>query len=370
MFDELPLPPRPFVLRELFSQCTLIVLHDAILQQLALVGTMGSSGEQMPSILGFLKDKGFDDKSIQSMLGRCKRLHSVEGDKASENWNYLRSIGIQERKLPHVVSKCPKVLALGLNEKLIPTVECLSTLGTKPGEVASAITKFPHILAHSVEEKLCPLLAFFQALGISEKQLGKLLFLNPRLISYSIETKFSQIVDFFSSLGLNKEGVVGKILTKDPFIMGYSVEKRLLPTTEFLKSIGLSELDLRRVVINFPEVLCRDVEKILKPNLAFLRRCGFNNAQVKDLVAGYPPILIKSVKNSLEPRIKFLVEEMGRGIGEAAEYPKFFRHGLKKSLEFRQRLVKKNNLHCSLSEMLNCNQKKFVTKFGLMAGHS
>uniref|UniRef100_A0A6V7QSH0 Transcription termination factor MTERF6, chloroplastic/mitochondrial n=1 Tax=Ananas comosus var. bracteatus TaxID=296719 RepID=A0A6V7QSH0_ANACO len=310
--------------------------------KLALVGTMGSSGEQMPSILGFLKDKGFDDKSIQSMLGRCKRLHSVEGDKASENWNYLRSIGIQERKLPHVVSKCPKVLALGLNEKLIPTVECLSTLGTKPGEVASAITKFPHILAHSVEEKLCPFWLFSRHSG------------SPKS----------------SWVSLNKEGVVGKILTKDPFIMGYSVEKRLLPTTEFLKSIGLSELDLRRVVINFPEVLCRDVEKILKPNLAFLRRCGFNNAQVKDLVAGYPPILIKSVKNSLEPRIKFLVEEMGRGIGEAAEYPEFFRHGLKKSLEYRQRLVKKNNLHCSLSEMLNCNQKKFVTKFGLMVGHS
>lgn len=149
--------------------------------------------------------------------------------------------------------------------------------------------------------------------------------------------------------------------------MGYSVEKRLRPTTEFLKSIGLGEKELRRVVLNFPEVLSRDVDKILRPNLAFLRRRGFSNAEITSLVSGYAPILIKSVKNSLEPKIKFLVEQMGRQVGEAAEYPEFFKHGLKKSLEFRQKVLKERNMSCSLSEMLGCNQKKFAAKYGLVA---
>ncbi|CAI9780497.1 unnamed protein product [Fraxinus pennsylvanica] len=101
------------------------------------------------------------------MLKKCKRLEDVQREKASENWDYLKSIGIQERKLPAVVGKCPKILTLDLHEKLVPMVSCLATLGTKPKEVASSITKFPHILFHSVEEKLCPLLAFFEALGAS-----------------------------------------------------------------------------------------------------------------------------------------------------------------------------------------------------------
>ncbi|GFS37680.1 mitochondrial transcription termination factor family protein [Actinidia rufa] len=177
------------------------------------------------------------------MLKKCKRLEGVQRERACENWDYLKSIGIQERKLPSIVVKCPKILTLHLDEKLIPMVQCLATLGTKPREVASAITKFPHILSHSVEEKLCPLLAFFQALEVPEKQLG------------------------------------------------------------------LSELDLQKVAVNFPEVLCRDVNKILRPNYTYLKGCGFEGGQIVALVTGYPPILIKSISNSLEPRIKFLVEE-------------------------------------------------------------
>ncbi|KAL6211059.1 hypothetical protein ACLB2K_016287 [Fragaria x ananassa] len=321
----------------------------------------GSSG-----IMWFFRDKGFDDKSISEMFKKCKRLENVNRESASENWAYLESIGIQERKLPSVVSKCPKILTLGLHEKLVPTVECLATLGTKPREVASAIAKFPHILSHSVEEKLCPLLAFFEALGVPQKQLGKMILLNPRLISYSIDTKLKDIVDFLADLGLARDRMIGKVLVKNPFIMGYSVDKRLRPTAEFLKSFGLTEQGIQTVAIHFPEVLCRDVDKILRPNFDFLKRSGFEDGQIAALVTGYPPILIKSIHNSLEPRINFLVEVMGRRIDEVTDYPDFFRHGLKKKVERRHKLLKQTTTtDCSLSEMLDCNQKKFLLKFGL-----
>ncbi|KAL5562287.1 hypothetical protein UlMin_032034 [Ulmus minor] len=317
-------------------------------------------------IMWFFRDKGFDDKSINEMFKKCKRLEGVHRESASENWAYLKSIGIQERKLPYVISKCPKILTLGLNEKLVPTVECLTTLETKPGEVASAIAKFPHILSHSVEEKLCPLLAFFQALGIPEKQLGKMILLNPRLISYSIETKLTALVEFLASLGLAKDGVIGKVLVKNPFIMGYSVDNRLRPTAEFLKSIGLNESGLQNVALNFPEVLCRDANKVLKANFAYLQSSGFGDGQIATLVTGYPPILIKSIKNSIEPRIRFLVEKMGKQIDEVTDFPDFFRYGLKKRVELRHKLLKHKQVECSLNEMLDCNQKKFQMKFGLV----
>ncbi|ONK81869.1 uncharacterized protein A4U43_C01F33700 [Asparagus officinalis] len=315
-------------------------------------------------VIGFLKQKGFVDDQIHDIFKRCNKLETIERASIDGNWNYLTSIGIQERKLPRVISKCPKILTLSLDNKLIPTVNCLLTLGSKPSEVSSAIVKFPNVLSHSVEDKLCPLLAFFQSLGIQDKQVGKLLLLNPRLISYSIESKFSKIVEFLESLGLDQSEMIGKILLKHPFIMGYSVERRLKPTVEFLKSIGLNEIDVKKVAMNFPEVLCRDVEKILRPNSNFLKRCGFNKGQLAMIVTGYPLVLIKSVKNCLEPRIKFLVQIMGRDIGEITEYPEFFRHGLKKNLEFRYKLLKEKNASCSLVEMLDCNKRKFFLKYG------
>ncbi|KAK6117026.1 hypothetical protein DH2020_049270 [Rehmannia glutinosa] len=338
---------------------------EELLRSSAAAGDMETSC-QGNGIMWFFKDRGFDDKNIHEITRKCKRLEDVNREKASENWEYLKSIGIQERKLPTIVGKCPKILTLDLHEKLIPMVQCLAALETKSKELASAITKFPHILLHSLEEKLCPLLAFFEALGATEKQIGKMILLNPRIISYSIESKLSQTVNFLASLGLSKDGTIGKVLVKHPFIMGYSVDKRLRPTSEFLKSLGLNEPQLERVVINFPEVLSRDVDKILRPNVIYLKSCGFDSRQIADVVAGYPPVLIKSVSNSLGPRIRFLREVMGRQIAEVADYPEFFRHGLKRRLELRHKLLKQRNVECSLSEMLDCNQRKFQLKFGLV----
>lgn len=202
---------------------------------------------------------------------------------------------------------------------------------------------------------------------MSGTQLGKLILHNPRIISYSIDSKLSGVVDFLVNIGLTKDGMIGKILVKNPSIMGYNVEKRLRPTTEFLLSLGLTKSDLQKVAINFPEVMCRDVDKILKPNLDYLKSRGFDSRQIAGLVGRYPPILIKSVKNSLEPRIRFLVEVMDRGIEEAVDYPEFFQHGLKKRLERREKLLKQKNVSCSLSEMLDCNHKKFLSRFDLVA---
>ena len=110
------------------------------------------------------------------------------------------------------------------------------------------------------------------------------------------------------------------------------------------------------------------MSKILRPNFAYLKRGGFSDRQISAIVTGYPLIFIKSIKNSLEPRIRFLVEVMGRQIDEVANYPDFFRHGLKKRIELRHRLLKEKDVSCSSSEMLDCNQKKFLLKFGLFKG--
>ncbi|EPS66195.1 hypothetical protein M569_08582, partial [Genlisea aurea] len=322
------------------------------------------------SIMWFFKDRGFDDQSIREMCRRCKRLDDVDSARASENWEFLKSIGVQERKLPALIGKCPKILTLDLRDKLIPMVQCLSSLQTKPNEVASAITKFPHILLHRLEEKLCPLLAFFESLGAPEKQLGKMLLFNPRIISYSIETKLSKVVHFLASMGLDRDGTtIGKILVKHPAIMSYSVEGRLRPTHDFLKSsLRLTDLQLQRVAANFPEVLCRDVDRILRPNASYLKSCGFEEEEIGRVVGGYPPVLIKSVGNSLRPRMEFLRDVMRRSIREAVEYPDFFKHSLKRRLEWRQKVLmrKQVKIECSLSEMLECNHTKFLSKFGLL----
>ncbi|KAG6399438.1 hypothetical protein SASPL_140919 [Salvia splendens] len=318
--------------------------------------------ETSSGIMWFFKDRGFDDKSIHDMFNKCRPLEVVDREIASETWDYLRSTGIPGGKLSMVVRKCPEILTLDLHDKLVPMIQCLATLESRPKEVASAIAKFPHILLHSLEEKLCPLLGFFEVLGAPEQQIGKLILLNPIIVSYSIESKLSRLVDFLASLGLSKDGMVGRFVAKHPFITRYSVEKRLRPACEFLRSLGLTEPQLQRAAMNFPEVLCRDVNRVLRYNVMYLESCGFSSSQLAAVVAGYPLVMINSVSKLLRPRIKFLKEAMGRSIDEIAEYPGFFRHDIRR-LKSRQKLLTQNGVECSLSEMLDCKHKRFLLKF-------
>ncbi|ONK68765.1 uncharacterized protein A4U43_C05F15770 [Asparagus officinalis] len=230
---------------------------------------MESSNTDKAHTVEFLKEKGFTKNRTQNVF---RRFESIEESHVRDNWNYLKSMGIQEKKLPHIVSKCPRILTLSLDNKLLsklmPTVHCLETLGSKPRDVAAAIAKFPSTLVHSVEDKLWS--------------------------SVTALRQFSEILDFLEDCGLDQDGIIGRILVKHPFIIGYSFERRLSPTTGFLKSIGLSELDLKKTIAV--------------------------------LVTEYPPVLIRSIKNCMEPRIRFLVGVMGRDISEIVEYPQYFRH--------------------------------------------
>ncbi|KAK4341221.1 hypothetical protein RND71_039722 [Anisodus tanguticus] len=61
---------------------------------------------------------------------------------------------------------------------------------------------------------------------------------------------------------------------------------------------------------------------------------------------------------------------MGRQLDEVVDYPDYFRHSLKRRLESRQKLLMRKNISCTLSEMLDCNQKKFLFKFGLKQNQS
>ncbi|GLJ11030.1 hypothetical protein SUGI_0140820 [Cryptomeria japonica] len=149
--------------------------------------------------------------------------------------------------------------------------------------------------------------------------------------------------------------------------MGYSVEGRLKPTVGFLRKLGFNKEDLRGIAVHFPEEMCRDVEKALKPNMEFLMMSGFNNAQICRVISGFPLVLTKSIKSSLQPKISYL-GEMRRKIEEVAEYPDFFRYGLKKRIEFRDKQLKQKNIQCSLADILSCSQNNFFIKFGIQEG--
>ncbi|CAM6083551.1 unnamed protein product [Calypogeia fissa] len=318
------------------------------------------------SLVSFLKEKGLEDESIEHMRKKCMRLEAATSmERVRGNWEFLeREVSVPARKMPVVVHRCPQLLVMGVNERLLPVLSCLRALGLLDKELGDLIVRFPQVLTHSVEEKLCPILAFLQGVGVKEVNLPRIIVRCPRLLSYSIERKLAPTVDFLASLGLG-EKEMGRVLAQSPHILGYSVETRLRPTVEYLRGIGLSAEQLRNVAAFFPHILCREAGKVLRPAEEYLRSIGFNAQEISALIGGFPPILIKSIRTSLEPKVQFLVKEMGLQKVELVNFPAYFGYSLHRTIQIRFRKMRARGVQISLSEMLACNKKQFAFRIGL-----
>ncbi|GLT29225.1 hypothetical protein SLA2020_041050 [Shorea laevis] len=100
------------------------------------------------------------------------------------------------------------MFTLGLNESLVPTVECLAILGTKWSEVTFAITRFPHALPYGGGETL-PVVGCLPKIRGARKAIGEDDITKSKLISYHIVSKLIKIMEDLTALGRRGEGMIG-----------------------------------------------------------------------------------------------------------------------------------------------------------------
>ena len=322
---------------------------------------MAETASSASPVSCFLREKQFTEESIHKIIHRCARLKEEGAEmRARENWRILcDTVGIPQRKLPSIASKCPHLLAISnLHQKL----HCLAAgLGAEPKEVAAAITRFPRLLLCSLEEKICPLLAFLETIGVPRPRLSKVLLACPRLISYSIHSKLPLTISFFrDEIGVDTNSM-GMLVIKCPYVFGYSIESRIRPTVLYLRSLGLANPHIVEIATRFPHVLCRP-ENALRPKVDYLRlTLGLNPSQVMSLIRGYPPILLASISNSLQPKLDFLVHTMGKSMEDVVQYPAFFAHSLSRSIRPRHRkFLIEDGIPCTLEKIFSLNHSKVL----------
>ncbi|URE20116.1 mTERF [Musa troglodytarum] len=191
---------------------------------------------------------------------------------------------------------------------------------------------------HSVVE-------FFEEKGFDDESMNRMM--------RAREHRKGKSWDYLGSIEIQKRRLpydVSKCLK----ILTLCFNQKLVPTVRCLAILGSKPGE----VVKFPHIFSHTLEEKLCPLLlAFFRMLGTSEKQLVST-------------NPWNPNIRFLVVDMGREVHEIVEYPEFFQHGIEKSLEFRHKLLKQKSIHCSLSEMLSCNQKKFIAKYGLAAGFS
>ncbi|CAN1289372.1 Transcription termination factor MTERF6, chloroplastic/mitochondrial [Linum perenne] len=216
------------------------------------------------SVMWFFRDRGFDDKSINDMFTKCKRLEGAHRDRASENWDFLKSIGIQERKLPSIISK---LVSYSIDTKLKEFVDFLVGLGlTRDGMIGRVLVKHPFIMGYNIDKRLRPTCEFLRSVGLSAADLQT-------------------------------------VLLKFPEVVCRDVEKTLKPNFAYLRRCGFGDGQLVALVTGYPPILIKSIQNSLEPRMKFL--VDVMGRQL-DEVVDYPNFFQCGLKRTLESRHKFL----------------------------------------------------------------
>ncbi|XP_020265957.1 uncharacterized protein LOC109841411 isoform X1 [Asparagus officinalis] len=142
---------------------------------------------ELLEVVSFMKEIGFDGRTIGRILCRCPEIFSANVDNTlRRKVQFLTDFGILRGQLPRVIRKYPELLLLDIHQTLRPRMRYLIETGFSKMDVCSMVFKFSPLLGYSVDVVLKPKIEFLT--GVMQKPLKEVVEY-PRYFSYSLNKK-------------------------------------------------------------------------------------------------------------------------------------------------------------------------------------
>jgi len=175
------------------------------------------------------KDKLMD--SLGYDTGKYKVTSSLK--KIPGNIMYLIDIGVEDIGI--VVYKHAKILSLGADNAMKPTVEYLKSIGVKETNIGKVITTFPQILDYDIDKKFKPVVEYLKSIGMKETDIGKVVTKFSHILTYSVDTNLRLTYDFLQQYF----SVTVKDIVKAPNLLSHSLKERIKPRHIFIEFRGM-----------------------------------------------------------------------------------------------------------------------------------
>ncbi|KAH7433500.1 hypothetical protein KP509_07G072200 [Ceratopteris richardii] len=181
---------------------------------------------------------------------------------------YLESYGIKRSQWSKILVKFPALLTYG-PAKLEAAVAFLHTIGFSSTDVGFIISRFPHVVSFSVEQKLIPTLEFLKSIGVDN--LAVFLRRSPQVFGYSVEGNMKPTLRFLVELGYSQPEVI-TIINKFPQILGLAINSTIKPKWDYYAETGWPKSRL----VAFPQYFGYSLETRIKPRFTEVMKRGLD----------------------------------------------------------------------------------------------
>lgn len=221
--------------------------------------------------------------------------------------NYFKSIGIKRDKIAAIVMKAPQIFQYSASN-IIETIDFFQSHNLTQEDIIYMITSRPLVLTHSIDDKLKCTLDFFQNdLSMNEASWKRVIIRYPQVFSCKIEHLPIRAKYLEAVCELNNKLDVSWMISAFPPVLWLS-EDNIEDKLGFLRDqFSFDKVEMRDILVTYPQILGLSVEKNLKPKISFLLDKedggGLTKQELKDFVLYQPALLAYSLSTRIKPRV-------------------------------------------------------------------
>lgn len=309
------------------------------------------STEELDEIVDYLESKGVRRIWMGYVMSRCPELLCMSMEEVKIRSEFYMDMGMNEHDFGTMVYDFPKVLGYLSLEEMNQKVAYLKEFGLSSEEVGRLLAFKPNLMGCSIEERWKPLVKYLYYHEVSRDGMKRILTTKPILFCIDLETNIVPKVQFLKDIGV-QDDAIGNALVKFPHLLTYSLYKKIRPVVIFLLTkAGVTQKDIGKVIALGPELLGCSISKKLDPNVKYFLSLGIRLKVLGEMIADFP-MLLRYNTDVLRPKYQYLRRTMVRPLNDLIEFPRFFSYSLEGRIIPRHKIMVVNRLNFKLRYML------------------
>ncbi|KAL1831553.1 hypothetical protein ACET3Z_001204 [Daucus carota] len=309
------------------------------------------SRKEMDEIVDYLESNGVRRIWMGYVMSRCPELLCMNLEEVKIRSEFYLDMGMNYHDFGTMVYDFPKVLGYLSLEEMNQKVAYLKEFGLNSEEVGRLLASKPHLMGCSIEERWKPLVKYLYYHGVSREGMRRIITTKPILFCIDLESNIVPKVQFLRDIGV-QDDAIGNVLVKFPHLLTYSLYKKIRPVVIFLLTkAGVTQKDIGKVIALGPELLGCSISKKLDPNVKYFLSLGIRLKVLGEMIADFP-MLLRYNTDVLRPKYQYLRRTMVRPLNDLIEFPRFFSYSLEGRIIPRHKIMVENRVNFKLRYML------------------
>ncbi|CAN6480914.1 unnamed protein product [Victoria cruziana] len=245
--------------------------YSAIMRKvLEFSGRLSIEPADVRENIGFLRSCGVSEFLIPHLLEESPWLVFLDRRLQLEpGVGIMREAGMGDETITRILIDFPQLFKLGARQ-LASRVNYLKSIGFGTGEIDSIVGTFPGVLKFGVEDRLKPLISELRKLGFGFLEIKKAALKDPRIFLIEAGGELSRCVNLLKNLKCRLP-IKEKIL--DDGVLGASIEVKL--RVDCLCRSGLTNSDAFKLLWREPRIITYDLADIQKKIDFLTDKTGF-----------------------------------------------------------------------------------------------